>query len=264
MPLAYLADRAVLRLSGRDVRDFLQGQVTNDIASLAPGRPLWAALLSPQGKTLFAFFLHDDGEAVCLDCDASVAEALARRLSLYRLRKDVAIEPTDLEVFAAWGEVPAGVPLDPRLPAAGGRWIAPAGAHAPDADLAQYHAHRLALGLPDQAEVADLLWLETNAAELQGVSFAKGCYVGQENTARMHYRDRVRRRLLPLKGAKGEAPVMSCGREAGTLRGVGAGGLRLAHLRMEQARGPLSVGGRPVELVWPAWLPRSDDRSVSP
>src|SRR4051812_30339660 len=185
-----LIDRALLRLSGDDVRGFLQGLVTNDMEMLAPDRPLWAGLLTAQGKALFDFILWADGAEVLIDCEAEQAEALARRLSLYRLRRTIAIGRE--EVLAVhW--VPDGTD-DPRLPELGRRWLAPA-----DAPARGWLAHRLSLGVTEGvAELASdkTLWLECNAAELNGVSFAKGCYVGQENTARMNWRNKVNRRLV--------------------------------------------------------------------
>ncbi len=189
-PQTTLADRALLRLSGDDVRGFLQGLVTSDTAQLAPDRPLWAGLLTPQGKALFDVILWDDGDAVLIDAEAAQADALAKRLSLYRLRRAIAIAPVSAAVhWSPHGD--AGTP-DPRLPALGRRWIAPPGAPAEG-----WRAHRLSLGVTEgAAELTDTLWLECNARELQGVSFTKGCYVGQENTARMHHRAKVNRRLV--------------------------------------------------------------------
>lgn len=262
MPLAHLADRAVLRLSGPDVRDFLQGQITNDIGLLQPGQPRYAGLLTPQGKALFAFLLYADGEDVLLDCTATDREDIARRLSMFRLRRRVEIAPEDsLSVFADWGHVATGHPPDPRVPAAGTRWLAPNGALTPDATLADWHRHRLAHGIPEAPEIGrdELLWLETNARELAGVSFTKGCFVGQENTARMHYRDRLRKRLLPLRmpdDAPEEGTVMAGARAAGALRGRRHGDLQFALLRTEFLDCGLTVAGRAVELVRPAWLPR--------
>jgi folate-binding protein YgfZ len=185
-----LTDRALLRLSGDDVRGFLQGLVTNDVDALAPARPLWTGLLTAQGKALFDFILWDDGEDVLIDCEAEQAEALTRRLTLYRLRRPVEIARDD-RLAVHWA-LDGGD--DPRLPGLGRRWLAPAGAPAEG-----WLAHRLSLGVTEGvAELgADkILWLECNAAELAGVSFAKGCYVGQENTARMNWRHKVNRRLL--------------------------------------------------------------------
>ena len=185
-----LRDRALVRLSGEDVRGFLQGLVTNDVGGALP---VWAGLLTPQGKALFDFLVWEDGADVLLDCEAARAEALVRRLSLYRLRRPIviAIEPALAVHWSPDGD--EGV-ADPRLPALGRRWLAPPGEAATG-----WHAHRLSLGVTEGAgELGDgtTLWLECNAAELNGVSYAKGCYVGQENTARMHYRAKVNRRLV--------------------------------------------------------------------
>lgn len=193
-----LGDRAVIRLSGEDVRGFLQGLVTNDVLGALP---VWAGLLTPQGKALFDFILWADGADVLIDCEASQAEALAKRLAMYRLRRAITIARDDsLAVhWAPAGE--AGVP-DPRLAALGRRWIAP-----PDGAATGYHAHRLSLGVPegvDELGQDKTLWLETNAGELNGVSFTKGCYVGQENTARMNYRQKVNRRLFVLPDGRVE------------------------------------------------------------
>ncbi|MES2442797.1 MAG: folate-binding protein [Pseudomonadota bacterium] len=197
-----LPDRALLRLSGEDVRGFLQGLVTQDMAAVTPGAPQWAGLLTAQGKALFDFILWEDGDSILIDCEAGQREALARRLTLYRLRRAIVIEPAEGGVhWSPDGE--RGVP-DPRLPELGRRWL---GA-AEGATATAWRAHRLSLGVTEGA--AELgqdktLWLEANAAELNGVSFTKGCYIGQENTARMHYRAKVNRRLVvaPL-GEQGE------------------------------------------------------------
>jgi tRNA-modifying protein YgfZ len=187
-----LVDRALVRLSGEDVRGFLQGLVTNDVAALAPDKPLWAGLLTAQGKALFDFILWADGEDMLIDCEAEQAEALARRLALYRLRRPIAIARDD-SLAVHWALDGQGPP-DPRLPELGRRWLAPA-----DGAAEGWLAHRLSLGVSEgAAELGQdkILWLECNAAELKGVSFTKGCYVGQENTARMNYRQKVNRRLV--------------------------------------------------------------------
>ena len=192
MPATTLIDRALIRLSGEDVRDFLQGLVTNDMAALAPGRPLWAGLLSPQGKALFDFILWADGDDVLIDCEREAAGDLAKRLSLYRLRRPITIAREEL-LYVHWSLGGGGVP-DPRLSDLGHRWLAPEGEPA-----AGWLEHRLRLGVTEgRAELGSdkTLWLECNAAELNGVSFSKGCYVGQENTARMNYRSKVNRRLV--------------------------------------------------------------------
>ena len=222
MPNPRLFDRAVIRLSptedGEDVRNFLQGLVTQDTAAELP---LWAGLLSPQGKVLFDFFLWADDHDVLVDCEGAQAEALMRRLSMYRLRRKIAIV-IDADVGVFWrapaqagvqsdgsasfpGLLPAQERTDPRDPQLGGRWLA--AISIDDADASEeFRARRLSLGIAEG--VAELgndqtLWLEANAAELNGVSFSKGCYVGQENTARMNWRQKVNRRLVvvPLADA---------------------------------------------------------------
>lgn len=199
MTATCLTTRAVIRLSGDDPRGFLQGLVTSDVAGPLP---VWAGLLTPQGKALFDFLIFAEGDDLLLDCEAGAAEALVRRLALYRLRRVLAIA-VDPALGVHWR--PGGGPHpDPRLAALGQRWIGPAGAGSADA---AWLAHRLALGVAEgAAELGDLLWLETNAAELNGVSFTKGCYVGQENTARMNWRQKVGRRLVvvPLAQSRPE------------------------------------------------------------
>lgn len=202
MPNPRLFDRAVIRLSpteaGEDVRGFLQGLVTQDTKAEFP---LWAGLLSPQGKALFDFVLWADGDDVLIDCESAQAEALARRLSMYRLRRKIGIV-IDPNIGVFWSKDGNG---DPRHPALGKRWIAPVSADDTDVGIT-FRDHRLSLGITEgTSELGSdqTLWLEANAAELNGVSFAKGCYVGQENTARMNWRQKVNRRLVvvPLANA---------------------------------------------------------------
>ncbi len=193
MPNTTLNDRALIRLSGEDVRGFLQGLVTNDTSG---NLPVWAALLTAQGKALFDFLIWGDGDDVLIDCEREAAEALTKRLTLYRLRRAITITP-EAGLAVHWtNQGDLGV-VDPRLPELGQRWLAPAG-EGEGADAA-WRAHRLALGVIEgRTELGDgtTLWLECNAAELNGVSFTKGCYVGQENTARMNWRQKVNRRLV--------------------------------------------------------------------
>ncbi len=195
MSSTHLASRALVRLSATDAAEdpaaFLQGLVTNDVTGELPA---YAALLSAQGKCMFDMIVWRQGADVLLDCEATVAEDLTKRLSLYRLRRKLAIG-VDNSLAVHWQAGPrAGASPDPRLPALGYRWLAPAeGDSADDA----WRAHRLAHGVPEgREELGDILWLETNAVELHGVSFTKGCYIGQENTARMNWRQKVNRRLV--------------------------------------------------------------------
>ena len=203
-----LNDRALIRLAGDDVRGFLQGLVTNDTSG---NLPVWAALLSAQGKALFDFLIWGDGDDILIDCEQGAAGDLTKRLTLYRLRRAITIVPEpDLAVhWALAGDL--GV-VDPRLPELGQRWLAPAD-EGEGADAA-WRAHRLALGVAEgRAELGDgtTLWLECNAAELYGVSFTKGCYVGQENTARMNWRQKVNRRLVvvPIADADEKRQVIA-------------------------------------------------------
>jgi hypothetical protein len=190
-----LIDRAVLRVAGDDPRGFLQGLVTGDMAGPLP---VWTGLLTPQGKALFDFIVWPagpgEGDALRLDCEAEQADALARRLSMYRLRRAITIE-RDAALAVHWSPEPiSGAHPDPRLPALGFRWLG-----APGEAASGWLAHRLRLGVTEgvgELGAGETLWLECNARELGGVSFAKGCYVGQENTARMHHRARVNRRLV--------------------------------------------------------------------
>lgn len=203
-----LIDRTLIRLAGEDVRGFLQGLVTNDVSG---NLPVWAALLTPQGKVLFDFLVWGDGDDILIDCERAAAGDLAKRLTLYRLRRAITITREE-EMCVHWaGEGDIGV-VDPRLSDLGQRWLGPA-----DGDTgadAIWQARRLALGVTEgRAELGDgtTLWLECNAAELNGVSFTKGCYVGQENTARMNWRQKVNRRLfvVPIGEADAKRQVVA-------------------------------------------------------
>ena len=196
MAATTLADRAVVRLSGEDVRGFLQGLVTSDVAGELP---VWAGLLTPQGKCLFDFFVWADGEDLLLDCEADAADDLIKRLTVYRLRRPIRIERVP-SLAVHWSlSLEDGVP-DPRLYSLGRRWIGPTSGPAEG-----WLEHRLRLGVCEgRAELGDLLWLECNAIELNGVSFTKGCFVGQENTARMNWRQKVNRRLVVVEGDGGD------------------------------------------------------------
>ncbi|WP_150290328.1 YgfZ/GcvT domain-containing protein [Sphingobium estronivorans] len=198
-----LSDRAILRISGEEAKVFLQGLLTRDVLTLKPDEPRWTGLLTPQGKALFDFILWAEGEDILIDCEAAQADALAKRLTLYRLRRKVVIAKEE-GLAVHWAPKADGKPCDPRLDALGHRWIAPA--DGGDA-AAAFRAHRLALGVFEgvgELGQDQLLWLETNAGELRGVDYDKGCYVGQENTARMHYRNKVNRRLVAVPLAQAD------------------------------------------------------------
>lgn len=234
MSATLLTARALVRLSplgeGEDVAAFLQGLVTNDVTGPLP---CYAALLSAQGKHLFDFLVWSDPAGLLLDCEAAHAEELVKRLSLYRLRRRIGIARDDTLGVHWSAEAQEGAVPDPRLPELGHRWLA-----APEGESADaaWLAHRLALGVPEgRAEMGDILWLETNAVELNGVSFTKGCYVGQENTARMNWRQKVNRRLVVVPLAQSD--------ESRRVATYPALGLAVDHLRVE--------GLDPARL--PAW-----------
>jgi len=213
MAATTLTDRAVVRLSGEDVRGFLQGLVTSDVAGELP---VWAGLLTPQGKCLFDFIVWADGDDLLLDCEASAADDLIKRLSIYRLRRPITIA-RDEALAVHWS--PDGSD-DPRLPELGRRWLGEASEPA-----AGWLKHRLRLGVCEgRAELSDILWLECNAAELNGVSFTKGCFVGQENTARMNWRSKVNRRLMVVSTVEESAKTRTIYPEIG---------LSVQHLRTD-------------------------------
>lgn len=193
MPATTLADRALVRLTGEDVRGFLNGLVTSDVTGALP---VWTGLLTPQGKCQFDFLVWADGDDLLLDCEAEAADELIKCLATYRLRRPISIA-RDVGLAVHWSpNGNDGVP-DPRLAVLGRRWLAPSSEPA-----SGWLDHRLRLGVCEgRAELADLLWLECNAAELNGVSFTKGCFVGQENTARMNWRAKVNRRLFVVAGS---------------------------------------------------------------
>jgi len=262
--LALLPARAVLELAGADRVGFLQGLVSNDVATAAPGRAVWAALLTPQGKWLADFFILSDGERLLLDVEAGQAAMIAQRLSRYRLRSAVRVAPAVLRVHAAWdgsvSEADAIAAPDPRLPEAGWRVLAPAPLPA-NASEEDYDRHRLALGLPDGSrdlEAEKTVLLEAGFDELNGVSWDKGCYMGQELTARTKYRGLVKRRLVPVAVAgplpAPGTPVLRDGAEVGAMRS-GREALGMALLRLEVLPdAPLACGEARLTPRVPGWM----------
>src|ERR1700712_487822 len=190
MATAHLEDRAVIAVTGADARTFLQGLITNDVERLAPGKGVYTALLTPQGKILFDFFLAEGDGVILIDCAAVSRDALQKRLSLYRLRAKVTLEARDqLAVVAAGDEALPPNPIaypDPRVTALGQRgFLTQAEIPAGIANAAAYQAHRLALGVPEGADFGSdkMFALDADLDELNAVDFKKGCYVGQELTA---------------------------------------------------------------------------------
>ena len=198
MTATRLRQRAIVRVSPQtpeeDATAFLQGLLTNDVSG---DLPVYAGLLTPQGKTLFDMIVWPGADrSLLLDCEAEHAEELAKRLSLYRLRRKISIERDDTLAVHWRPHRGDGAAPDPRLADLGERWVAAANDSDDSADD-DWLRHRLSLAVPEgHAELGDILWLETNATELNGVSFSKGCYVGQENTARMNWRQKINRRLI--------------------------------------------------------------------
>ncbi|MEM8825505.1 MAG: folate-binding protein [Pseudomonadota bacterium] len=263
--IIHLSDRRVLRVAGaeRAATDFLNGLLTIDVERVATDRPLWAGLLTAQGKYLADMIIFAGGEGeLLLDLPTARYDAAVAALKRYRLRQPITIEDSMLQVFAGWNEPQLVAPDDPRSPALGQRWL---GATASvTGTLADYRAHRIRAGIPGSEDFAPekLMWLESGADLLNGVDFTKGCFVGQENTARMNYRAKVRKRVVPVTLASdpGGATeiVTSAGKAAGTLTGhamVGDERRGMALLRLEYADEDLRLGDAPVTFVRPEWLP---------
>jgi folate-binding protein YgfZ len=286
---ALLDDRGILAVSGPDRRPFLQGLVSNDVDKVCPTASRYAALLTAQGKYLHDFMMVEAGESIWLDAEAARLGDLKRRLSMYRLRARVSLdERSDLAVAAIFGAGEAailGLPsepgaarplgsgvafVDPRLASLGARAILPrenARAVLTDAGIAEtgfdiYDRLRLSLGIPDGSRDLVLeksILLESGFDELNGVDWQKGCYIGQELTARTRYRGLVKKRLTPVR-IEGPAPpsgaaVTADGREIGEMRSS-RGGLGLALLRIEPVReGKMLTAGESILVpVRPAWM----------
>jgi tRNA-modifying protein YgfZ len=255
--IARLADRGVVRVTGADAEKLLQGIVSNDMELLASQPAIHAALLTPQGKILFDFFVVRAADGFLLEVARDKAVDLAKRLSLYKLRAKVDIQDAseDYRVLALWGS-PSGREeitdtvsfADPRLPALGSRILADtrsargkvAAADALDAAPEDYHAHRIALGVPEGGKdyvLGDTFPHEADLDQLGGVSFSKGCFVGQEVVSRMQNRGSVRKRVVPIEG---EGPLASGAEvKAGTAAigtvGSVSGRSALALLRLDRA-----------------------------
>jgi hypothetical protein len=273
---ALLQRRGVIRVAGADARKYLQGLITNDIGKAGEDHAIHAGLLSPQGKILFDFFVVATDGGYLLDISKEKAGELAKRLGFYRLRAEVEIvEEPSLAVAVAWGGKlgaleGAVVYLDPRLPELGIRIILPAGTNVEElgcrpASEEEYDAYRIRLGVPEGGldyGFGEAFPHEALFDQLNGVDFAKGCYVGQEVVSRMEHRGTARRRVVPIEG---EAPLPSPGSSIevgnlpiGTIGSVsGASGLALVRLdRAEEAlsRGtPLTAADVKLKLRQPSF-----------
>ncbi len=261
----HLKSRAIIRLSGPDVRPVLQGIVSNDVEKVSPARVIWAALLTPQGKYLHDFFIGQLGEDILLDCEGDRRSDLITRLKRFKLRSRVAIDAEDdLAVFALFpigaaatilnGKAGDAEPadggmifMDPRLQEAGARAIIHPDNQKPlkdrfavtEGSIAKYDAFRMALGLPDGSRditVEKSVLLEAGFDELNGIDWQKGCYMGQEVTARTYHRGLVKRRLLPVTLDGPElppgTPLFAGDREVGEITSS-AEGAGLAMIRLD-------------------------------
>ncbi len=278
MKAVWLENRGILRVSGEDRMSFMQGLVSNDVRKASPERALHSAFLTAQGKFLHEFFLLESNEAFLLDAESARLADLKKRLSLYKLRAKVVIEEApELKVAAAFGEKPdkpAGTAwlveggmayVDPRLAEAGLRFIlADDKGLSPYAmtDFAEYDLHRLGLGLPDGSR--DLLpeksiLLENGFEELNGVDWEKGCYCGQELTARTRYRGLIKKRLFPVR-IEGSPPppglpITKDGEEAGEMRSArGKRGLALLRLDKLAEEGTFICGDSSLFVEKCEWM----------
>jgi tRNA-modifying protein YgfZ len=297
MKAVVLPDRKIVAISGTDRVKFLQGLMTNDIRRLARERALYTGFLTGQGKLLCDAFVMQDGDRILIDIATPFVEDFVKRLSAFKLREAVGIGETApaLAVAAVWGtgatarleldsaEGAAGNSalaeaqyafVDPRIAALGARLVCSADCPM-EAELARigfasvtpadYALHRLALGIADSAEIGSEVCypLEANFEMLHGVDFKKGCYVGQELTARMKLKGELRKRILPVSGS---APLPTAGTEVtadGTTLGplIAASGTRgLALLRLDRLADAKddAIRAQGVQLIvhWPSWLPR--------
>lgn len=271
-----LPHRSVIAVGGPDRVEFLQGLISNDTTKVGPGQAIWAALLTPQGRFLNDMFVVEDGSGTFLmETERERAPALARKLKMYTLRSQVTVEDRSaaMEVAVVFGPnagkvlpvAGATAFVDPRLPELGVRVLAPVGQTAAllgltEAPVAGYEAMRLRLGVPDGSRdlpVEKALLLESGFDELHGVDWKKGCYMGQELTARTKYRGLIKRRLFPVRiegplPASG-APVHRDGKEVGEIRS-GQGDRALAMLQIDAADGALTADGATLFAERPAWM----------
>lgn len=283
MQVALLPDRGVVKVAGDDARGFLNGLVTNDMAKVAPGKPRFAALLTPQGKIIIDFIVAEapinDGGGFFLDCPRALASALVEKLNFYKLRAKVICEDLSnvLGVMAIWdgtAESEYGLSYpDPRLPALGSRIMLPPHlAEEAAADLGgmlagadAYEAHRIALGVPRGGLdfiYGDTFSHEADMDQLNGVDFGKGCYIGQEVVSRVEHRASARSRVVPIVydefAPSSGLPVMAGDRQIGTL-GSTAKGHGLALMRLDRigdalaAGATIEAGGIAIRAVKPAW-----------
>lgn len=280
--IAHLTDRALIRIAGEDAHTFLQNLVTADIEDTDANGASASALLTPQGKILFDFLLYRTDDGYLADAPAAVAPDLLKRLTFYRLRAKVDLELLDAEtgVFAVWDGFPEidGTLVsvaDPRTSALGRRLVAPVArtsgqtdAHAVDLDA--YERHRIATGVPEGLKdyaYSDIFPHDADLDQLGGVSFTKGCYVGQEVVSRVHHRGTARKRFVVVEGATAlpdmgtqvTAGGKSIGEIGSSISSKAGAGVGLALLRLDkvaQAKdngSPLTCGDVEIDVRIPDW-----------
>lgn len=263
MNITHLPHRGVLQIEGEDKAAFLQGLITNDVNLITSTHAIYAALLTPQGRFLYDLFIIEKDDSYLLDVEMERLEALLKKLSLYKLRSQVTLKPRpDLNVYALWGGdvvLPENAYSDPRLAELGARMM---GALPETATPQDYDLHRLILGIPEGGR--DLIpekaiLLESGLDELNAISWTKGCYMGQELTARTKYRGLVRKRLFPVL-IEGEAPpfgseIFLGGTSVGEMRTSNKGhGLALLRIEARGATADLICGMARLKPYTPAWM----------
>lgn len=261
MPVCTLSDRALIVVTGSERVSFLNGLLTNSLTAVEQGAVVYACLLTPQGKFLFDFFVRAEGDRVLLEVDAARRADCLRRLSLYKLRADVSLAAEDGYCVVAGFDAPmpaAGSAFaDPRHPQMGWRGWWPKEGALPATDPAEaYHRHRIALGVPDggtDLEPERSILLEFNLDSLNAIDFQKGCYIGQELTARTKYRAVLKRKAEPVRldgpVPPPGTPILANGKEAGELRSAVPGlGLALIRLDADPAQAWTADGTRVTRL----------------
>ena len=252
MGTAFLDDRGLVEVEGRDARALLHRLVTSDVEGLRRGEARYTALLSPQGRIVADFLAIDDApeggpDRFLLDVPADRASDLVRKLTMYRLRADVRIvdRSAELGVTAHWPDGPGF--RDPRHPGLGTRAIGPRTEGSPEAQL-RYDAHRIALGVPDGGRdfaYGDAFPHDANLDRLGGVDFGKGCYVGQEVVSRVHHRGTARKRIVQV-GFDGRAPAPGSDITVGEIvigtMGTSVGTDGLATVRVDRAADAAALG----------------------
>jgi len=296
-----LPHRALITVSGDDRFSFLQGLVSNDMRKVERGAVVWAALLTPQGKFLHEFFVFSVGDVVYLECERARRDDLLSRLSRYKLRSKVQLANNDSLVSGAiWGG-PAAALLnlsdntgalvvrdggviyrDPRLAEAGARWAFPPNVANTTLEACglesstpeTFDDHRLSFGLPEGSqdmEIEKAILLENGFEELNGVDFQKGCYMGQELTARTHYRALIKKRLMPVL-LDGPSPELGtalniAGANAGEMKSArGKRGLALVRLEAwkNASSGTLDANGTKVTPRVPSWMVLPEEKKDPP